>query len=81
MLILSQTSDTEIDTNTVGPILAKHHAPGSGGNGPSWLTFLDPMKDSLWSVDLFRCASITLERHGVLLVMDQFSRRVIECGV
>jgi putative transposase len=35
------------------------------------------MKDSLWSVDLFRCESITLRAHWVLVVMDQFTRRII----
>ncbi|MDH3466470.1 MAG: hypothetical protein OES26_11305 [Gammaproteobacteria bacterium] len=33
------------------------------------------MKDSLWSVDLFRFESITLKSHWVLVVMDQFTRR------
>jgi|TARA_B100001964_G_scaffold209582_1_gene243197 transposase InsO family protein len=35
------------------------------------------MKDSLWSVDLLRCESIVLKTHWVLLVMDQFTRRII----
>ena len=39
------------------------------------------MKDSLWSVDLFRCESITLKSHWVLVVMDQFTRRIIGFGV
>ena len=39
------------------------------------------MKDSLWSVDLFRCESILLRSHWVLVVMDQFSRRIIGFGV
>jgi hypothetical protein len=40
----------EIDKDVVGRILASRPAPRSGG--PSWLTFLGYMKDSLWSVDL-----------------------------
>ena len=44
---------------------------------PSWLTFLGQMKDSLWSLDLFRCESILLQTHWVLVVMDQFTRRII----
>ena len=52
--------------------------PVPGGGGPSWLTFLGHMKDSLWSVDLFRCESITLKSHWVLVVMDQFTGRIIE---
>ena len=39
------------------------------------------MKDSLWSVDLFRCESMTLKSHWVLVVMDQYSRRIIGFAV
>ena len=39
------------------------------------------MKDSLWSIDLFRCESITLNTHWVLVVMDQFTRRIVGFGV
>jgi hypothetical protein len=35
------------------------------------------MKDSLWSLDLFRCESIHLKSHWVLVVMNQFTRRII----
>ncbi|MBL4866425.1 MAG: helix-turn-helix domain-containing protein [Pseudomonadales bacterium] len=45
----------------VGRILRKRYKnsdPGYG-EGPSWLTFIGHMKDSLWSVDLFRCESIS----------------------
>ncbi len=38
-------------------------------------------KDSLWSIDFFRCESILLNTHWVLVVMDQFSRRIIGFGV
>ena len=51
------------------------------GYGPSWLTFLGNLKDSLWSVDLFRCESLTLRSYWVLLVMDQYTRRIVGCGV
>jgi transposase InsO family protein len=39
------------------------------------------MKDSLWSVDLFRCESMMLKTHWVLIVMDQFTRRIIGFSV
>ncbi|MCP4453888.1 MAG: transposase, partial [Planctomycetes bacterium] len=39
------------------------------------------MKDSLWSIDLFRCESILLKTHWVLVVLDQFTRRIIGFGV
>ncbi len=49
--------------------------------GPSWLTFIGHLKDSLWSVDLFPCESILLKSHWVLVVMDQFTRRIIGFGI
>ena len=39
------------------------------------------MKDSLWSIDLFRCESATLRTYWVLVVMDQYTRRIIGFGV
>ena len=39
------------------------------------------MKDSLWSMDLFRCESAALRTHWILVVMDQYSRRIIGFGV
>ena len=47
----------QIDEDVVRRILANHHRPGQDSGGPSWLTFLGHMKDSLWSMDLFRCES------------------------
>jgi putative transposase len=71
----------EIDKDVVRRILAVHYRPDSDSGGPSWLTFIGHMKDSLWSCDLFRCESATLRTHWVLVVMDQFTRRVIGFGV
>jgi putative transposase len=79
-MIISKTFGIVIDKNTVRRVLAKHYRPESGGNGPSWLTFFGHMKDSLWSVDLFRCESIALKSHWVLVVMDQLTRRIIGFG-
>ena len=50
-------------------------------DGPAWLTFLGHSKDSLWSVELFRCESLMLKTHGVIVVMDQFTRRIIGFAV
>lgn len=80
-LIISRTFGIDIDKNVVRRVLAEHYLPISGGNGPSWLTFLGHMKDSLWSVDLFRCQSINLKSHWVMIVMDQYTRRIIGFGV
>jgi hypothetical protein len=45
----------DIDKDIVRRVLAKHYRPEAGTDGPSWLSFIGHMKDSLWSVDLFRC--------------------------
>jgi putative transposase len=39
------------------------------------------MRRSLWSLDLFRCESAILRAHWVLVVMDQFTRRIVGAGV
>jgi hypothetical protein len=49
--------------------MARHLDPildprfNSGGPGLSWLSFIGHTKDSLWSVDLFRCESIVLRSY------------------
>jgi len=73
--------DVQIDKDRIRRILNIHYQPDPDSGGPSWLTFLGHMKDSLWSLDLFRCESATLQTHWVLLVMDQFTRRIIGFGV
>jgi hypothetical protein len=55
--------DIPIDKDVVRRILARHYRPEKNSSGPSWLTFLGHMKDSLWSIDLFRCESATLRAH------------------
>jgi len=62
---IAKAFDVQINKDMVRRILAKHYRPTSGDNGPSWLTFLGHMKDSLWSIDLFRCESILLKSHWV----------------
>ena len=62
-------------------VLAAHYHPDRQSSGPSWLAFLGHSKDSLWSLDLFRTESILLRTHWVLVVMDQYSRRIIGFGV
>jgi putative transposase len=71
----------EIDKDMVRRILSVHYRPDLHSQGPSWLTFLGHLKDSLWSCDLFRCESATLRTHWILVVMDQFTRRIIGFGV
>ena len=63
-------------------VLQQHYYPSPGsGEGPSWLTVIGHAKDSLWSIDLFRCESIRLQTHWVLVVMNQFTRRIIGLGI
>ena len=76
-LIIAATFGVDVDKDVVRRVLEKHLRPGPGGGGPSWLTLIGHAKDSLWSVDLFRCESILLRSHWVLVVMDQFTRRII----
>ena len=71
----------ELDEGIVRRILAKHHKPIPEDSGPSWLTFIGHMKDSLWSIDFFRCESVSLKTHWVMIVMDQFTRRIIGFSV
>ena len=79
--IISHTFGVDIDKNVVYRVLAKHYRPGPGGIGPSWLSFIGHTRDSLRNVDLFRCESIVLRSYWVLVVMDQFTRRLIGVGV
>lgn len=53
----------DIDKDIVRRVLTCHYQSKPDGNGPSWLTFLGHMKESLWSVDMFRCESATLRSH------------------
>jgi len=78
---ISLIFDIEIEKDVVRRVLAKHYRPEPGSNGPSWLTFLGHSKDSLWSVDFFRCESLILKSHWVMVVMDQFSRRIVGFAV
>jgi putative transposase len=55
--------------------------PAPGGAGPSWFSVIGQAKDSLWSVDLFRCESILLKSFWIMVVMDVFTRRIIGFGV
>jgi putative transposase len=71
----------DIDKDVVRGILAIHFHPESGSGGPFWLSFIGHAKNSLWSVDLFRCESAILRTYWVLVVMDQFTRRIVGFAV
>jgi putative transposase len=70
-----------LNKDVVRRILAAHYHPSADGSGPSWLTFIGHAKDSLHSIDLFRCESAALRTYWVLVVMDQYTRRIVGFGV
>ncbi len=78
---ISNAFGLEINKDVVRRILIQHYRPTPGGAGPSWLSVIGQAKDSLWSVDLFRCESILLQSYWVMVVMDVFTRRIVEFGV
>ena len=79
---ISYAFGLDIDKDVVRRVLAKHYRPGDcGSSGSSWLTLIAQTKDSLWSLDLFRCESILLRSHWVMVVMDVFARRLVGFGV
>lgn len=61
---INLTFGLQLDKDIVRRVLAAHYRPDPYDAGPSWLTTLGHAKDSLWSVDLFRCESIVLRSHG-----------------
>jgi putative transposase len=78
---ISHAFGLQIDKDVVRRILIQHSYPNHGGNGPSWLCAIAEARDSLWSVDLFRCESILLKSFWVMVVMDVFTRRIVGFGV
>ena len=80
-LIISRTFGVDIDRNVVRRVLSKNYCSPPRGTGPSWLSFIGHSKDSLRSVDLFRCESAVLTSCWVLVAMDQFTRRIVGFGV
>jgi putative transposase len=78
---ISSAFGLEINKDVVRRILIQSYRPAPGGAGPSWLSVIGQARDSLWSVDLFRCESILLQSYWVMVVMDIFTRRIIGFGV
>jgi transposase InsO family protein len=77
---LQEAFGVHIDKHVVRRILEKHFL-STHPSGISWLTFLAQQKESLWSIDFFRCESINLRSYWVMVVMDVFSRRIIGFAV
>jgi hypothetical protein len=66
-----------MNKDVVRRILAIRYTPKPDAKGPSWLTVLGHAKDSLWSLDLFRCESAVLRVHWVLVVTDHYTRPIV----
>ncbi len=77
---VSKTFALSLDKDVVRRILTTYYCP-ERGDGPSWLSFIGQTKDSLWNMDFFRCESLRLNTHWVLVVMDQCTRRIIGFGI
>ncbi len=78
---ISNVFGLAINKDVVRRILIEHFRPAPGGDGPSWLSVIGQARDSLWSVDLFRCESVLLQSYWVMVVMDIFTRRIIGFGI
>ncbi|WP_217356515.1 hypothetical protein [Legionella sainthelensi] len=74
---LSNAFGIDIDKDRVRRVLAKSYKPNNSNGGPSWLSMIANTKDSLWSMDFFRVESITLSSYWVMIMMDQFSRKIV----
>ena len=78
---ISHVFGVNLDKDSLRRVLEKHYRTSPSSDGPSWLSFIAQCKDSLWSMDLFRCESILLQSHWVMIVMDVFTRRLVGVGV
>jgi len=74
---INNTFGLNINKDLVLRVLAKYYTSSPNNKGPSWLSFIGNIKDSLWSIDFFRVESITLNSYWVMLVLDQYTRRII----
>jgi len=79
-LLASNVLSISVDECLVRRILLKHYKP-TPGNDPSWLLPIGWKADKLWSLDFFRVESINLKSHWVMVVMGQFSRKIIGFSV
>ena len=79
-LLVGNVLGVPIDEETVRRILAKHYRP-IPGNGPSWLLPIGNCHNKLWSMDLFRLESVFLRSFLVMVVMDQFTRKIVGFSV
>ena len=74
-MLVTNATGVAISEHTVRRILKKKFIPKD--NGPSWLSFVGSQKDSLWSLDFFRCESIALKSYWIMIILDQYSREIV----
>jgi putative transposase len=79
-LLVGNVLGEAIDAETVRRILTKHYRP-IPGRGPSWILPIGNSHNKLWSMDLFRLESVFLRSFWVMVVMDQFTRKIIGFSV
>ena len=75
---ISYAFGVEVSKDVVRRTLQQHYA---GLPHDNWLTALAHAKDSLWSLDLFPCESIMLQRCWVMAIIDLFSQRFVGFAV
>lgn len=74
--LASQVLCVTVDESLVRRILKRYYRPLPGG-GPSWLAPIGYSSGKLWSLDLFRVETMSLKSLWVMVVIDQFTRRII----
>jgi hypothetical protein len=79
-LLVGNVLGEAIDEETVRRILAKHYRP-IPGKEPSWPLPIGNSYNKLWSMDLFRLESVFLRSFWVMVVMNQFTRKIIGFSV
>ena len=79
-LLVGSVLGAAIDEETIRRILNRHYRP-LPGKGPSWLLPIGNSHNKLWSMDLFRLESVFLRSFWVMIVMDQFTRKIIGFSV
>ncbi len=78
--LVNRSLGTDIDQNVISRIIKKYYRPKPGG-GPSWLTTIGHAVDSLWSLDFLCVESSNLKTYWIMLVMDQFTRKIVGVAV
>jgi len=75
-LLATNVLEVDINESLIRRILRKYYKPPPG-SGPSWLSYVGNDIGKLWSVDFFRVESMFLQSFWVMLVMDQYTRKIV----